>query len=155
MGKLRPYKETDKDSIIDIYTLSKMDELINEQDIFEFLPLVKDKTRYKKLFESDIFVYEEEAVVGYCAYHLNEIRALYTSPTYRGRGIGKYMFEYMLGAIKGEPYLFVARSNDKAKTIYKNYGFVIVDEFQTKYNGKAVFANKMKQLLNEPISRDR
>ena len=146
MENIRPYKENDLEAIIDIYALSKMDELINEPDVFEFMPLVKDKVRYEKLLESDIFVYEEQEVVGYCACYKNEIRALYTNPTYRGRGIGKCMLEFLLKNIEDEPFLFVAKSNDHAKAIYVKYGFSIVEEFETKYNGKAVLANKMKKI---------
>lgn len=138
MEEIRPYRETDIDAVLNIYALSKMDELINEPGVFEFMPLVKDRVRYEKLIESEIFVYEDKEVVGYCAYFKNEIRALFTVPTYRGKGIGKCMLEYMLRAIESEPYLFVAKSNSHAKTIYEKYGFVIVDEFETEYNGRSV-----------------
>ena len=149
MTKIRPYEDRDEEEVINIYAASKMDELINEKEGFVFLPLKEDFERHKKLLESKIFVYEESKVIGYCAYFNNEIRALYVLPGHRGRGIGKQMFEFMLNEIIENPILFVAKTNNHAKKIYEKYGFEVVDEFQTKYNGQVVLANKMKKMVNK------
>lgn len=39
--------------------------------------------------------------------------------------------------------LYVAKSNAPAKNLYAQYGFEVVEEFETSYNGIPVFANKM------------
>lgn len=143
---IRPYRRCDHSSILEIYAASKMDELKNEKQNFEFLPLMQDKIRSEKLFESKIFVFEDKAVVGYCAFFENEIRAIYVEPSRRGEGIGKQMLEFLLISIKGKPYLFVAKTNIEAKQLYQKYGFRVVDEFQTKYNNVEVLANKMEKI---------
>jgi putative acetyltransferase len=145
MNKIRPYEDRDKMAVLNIYASSKMDELIHENEKFEFMPLQQDRDRYEKLFESDIFVYDDNGVIGYCAHFENEIRALYVQPSYRGRGIGEKMLDFMVRAIAGTVVLFVAKSNVQAKKLYRRRGFGIVDEFEVKYNGKGILANKMEK----------
>ncbi len=99
---IRPYKEEDRSSILQIYAASKMDELENEKRTFQFLPLMQDTIRAEKLFESEIFVFENPDVVGYCAFYGNEIRAMYVDPEHRGKGVGKRMFEFMLNLVQGK-----------------------------------------------------
>lgn len=150
MNKIRPYEDRDELAVLNIYASSKMDELVHENQIFEFMPLQQDRGRYEKLFESDIFVYDDNGVIGYCAYFGNEIRALYVQPSYRGRGIGEKMLDFMLRAIAGTAILFVAKSNVQAKKLYSRRGFEIVDEFEVQYNGKGVLANKMETIGDIP-----
>lgn len=145
MKDIRPYRYGDRSSILSIYAASKMDELKNEKKRFQFLPLMRDKDRSKKLFESKIFVYEDTNIIGYCAFFKNEIRAIYVNPGSRGKGIGQQMIEFMLSSIKGRPFLFVAKSNLDAQRLYQKYGFAVVEEFETKYNGVEVLANKMEK----------
>jgi ribosomal protein S18 acetylase RimI-like enzyme len=147
MNKIRPYEDRDEMAVLNIYASSKMDELIHEAEKFEFMPLPHDQDRYEKLFESKIFVYDDNGVIGYCAYFENEIRALYVQPSFRGRGIDEDMLDFMLRAIAGTPVLFVAKSNVHAKKLYSKYGFAIVDEFEVQYNGKGVLANKMEKTV--------
>ena len=132
-------------AVLNIYASSKMDELTHENEKFEFMPLQQDRGRYEKLFESKIYVYDDNGVIGYCAYFENEIRALYVQPSGRGRGIGEEMLDFMLRAIAGTAVLFVAKSNVQAKKLYSRRGFIIVDEVEVKYNGKGVLANKMEK----------
>ncbi len=123
-----------------------MDELKNEKHKFEFLPLMQDKVRSEKLFESKIFVFEDKSIVGYCAFFDHEIRAIYVKPSRRNEGIGKRMLEFLFSSINGNSYLFVAKSNIQAKQLYQKHSFKIVDEFETKYNGVKVLANKMERI---------
>lgn len=60
---IRKYKKEDYASILDIYSLSKLDEVRQERAEFKLIPLVEDNRRYKELFESDIFVYDCNGVV--------------------------------------------------------------------------------------------
>ncbi len=146
MKKIRPYRDNDLSSILEIYAVSKMDELKHEKHKFEFLPLMLDKVRREKLFESKIFVFEDKSIVGYCAFFDHEIRAIYVMPSRRSEGIGKQMLEFLLSSINGNLFLFVAKSNIQAKQLYQKHGFKIVDEFETKYNGVEVLANKMEKI---------
>lgn len=141
---IRPYIESDFQAVLEIYRKSKLDELRYEDKTFEFLPLQKDEKRFGKFKESQIFVYEDNGINGYAALFQSEIRALYVHPNMRGQGIGTRLLEFLLSRIKGDAHLFVAKSNAPAKRLYRKYGFIIVDEFETSYNGIAVFANKMR-----------
>ena len=141
---IRKYKEEDYAFILDIYSLSKLDELQQEKIKFELLPLASDTKRLNQLIESDIYVYDDNGVIGYCAIFHCEIRALFVHPDFRKNGIGRNMLEFMLAKINGNATLYVAKSNETAKGLYSQYGFEVIEEFETSYNGKPVFANKME-----------
>ncbi len=92
---------------------------------------------------SDIYVYEDQGVIGYGAHDGPEITALYVHPRHRGRGVGISLLEHLLSKIPQQAYLFVAKSNTFAVGIYQKYGFEIVEEFEVIYNGVPVLANKL------------
>lgn len=141
--KIRAFCATDYQSVLEIYSGSKLDELRFEKKAFELLPLESDEKRLSALKESEIFVYEDGNVLGYGAIFETEIRALFVCPSARGKGIGKAILEFLLSQINGRATLFVAKTNFPAKELYKAYGFEVSDEFLTDYNGQPVFANKM------------
>jgi putative acetyltransferase len=140
---IRKYNAKDYQTILDIYAASKLDELRYEDARFELLPLDQDMKRLKQLLESVIYLCEDNEVVGYCANFGSEIRALFVHPKSRGKGIGKCLLEFLLAKISGPAELYVAKSNTPAKNLYAKYGFLIVEEFATSYNGVPVLANKM------------
>lgn len=139
-------------SILDVYAHAKLDELINENGNFKLLPLNKDKKRLSELQQSDIYVYDDNGVVAYGAVFESEIRALFVHSHSRGKGIGKTLFRFLLSKLSPCPInqtvtLHVAKSNDAAKALYKNFGFKVVEEFMAEYNGVDVMANKMQRTL--------
>ena len=139
-------------SILDVYAHAKLDELINENGNFKLLPLNKDKKRLSELQQSDIYVYDDNGVVAYGAVFESEIRALFVHSHSRGKGIGKTLFRFLLNKLTPCPdnhtvTLHVAKSNDAAKALYKNFGFKVVEEFMAEYNGVDVMANKMQRTL--------
>jgi putative acetyltransferase len=140
--------EADFPAILDIYAKSKMDELVFEHGEFVFLPLEQDERRLAALRESDIYVCEDDGIIGYGALAGSEIRALFILPGGRGKGIGKRLLTYLLSIIDGPAVLHVAKSNSPAKNLYEKFGFEVVEEFETTYNGAPVLANKMVRLQN-------
>jgi putative acetyltransferase len=140
---IRKYTDKDYTAVVEIYNLSKIDELQYEEVQFKLLPLAEDSKRLFELKESDIYVYSDLTVIGYCAIYGTEIRALFVHPNWRGEGVGRSLLEYLLSKCTGEVSLFVAESNLPAKKLYALYDFKIVDEFKTTYNGEFVLANKM------------
>jgi len=145
--KIRQYNENDYSMILDIYSKSKLDELRFEEKNFELLPLEYDYKRLAQLQESDIYVYETGKILGYGALFKSEVRALFVYPGSRRQGIGKCLLEYLLSKVTGSVSLYVAKSNLPAKSFYNNYGFKVVEEFKTTYNGKDVLANKMVRTI--------
>ena len=140
---LRPFNHDDLPAILEIYRQSKLDELRFENQAFTLLPLENDDIRLGQFLESDIFVYQDDGILGYCALFQSEIRALFVKPNARGHGIGKRLLEFLLNKTVGEASLYIAKTNAPAKLLYESYGFKVTEEFQTKYNGTPVFANKM------------
>ena len=152
--KIRKFSENDFPLIVDIYSKSKLHELRFEQNEFELLPLENDTKRLAELKESDIYVYEDGHILGYGALFGSEIRALFVHPTSRGKGVGKSLFEFLLSKVTGLVILYVAKTNAPAKKFYNNYGFKVIDEFQTTYNGRLVCANKMVREVNHGYQAD-
>lgn len=148
--KIRPYIEDDFPFVLEIYAASKLDELRYEDAGFELLPLDKDVKRLGQLLESAIYICEDDGIVGYCAKYGSEIRALFVHPNSRGKGVGRCMLEFILTKIPGHAILYVAKTNTPAKNLYVQYGFEVVEEFLTSYNGVPVFANKMIRFGDEP-----
>jgi len=140
---IRKYCEDDYKEILEIYSKSKLDELQFEDADFELLPLESDEKRLSQLMESDIFVYSEKKVIGYTAVYGSEIRALFVHPNNRRKGIGRKLLEHVLTNLEPPVTLYIAKTNHYAKNIYFKYGFEVVEEFKTTYNGKSVLANKM------------
>lgn len=164
----------DYNAILDIYRHSKLDELRFEEQSFTLLPLEEDEKRHKELMESSIYVCEgylcesdvcesyvrdsdvcendanekQSVILGYVALFQteqgDEIRSLFVHPDYRGQGIGKKLFEFILQKSHQQTALYVAKSNTPAKSLYQAYGFITTEEFLTEYNGVAVMANKMQ-----------
>lgn len=145
---IRKFKESDLPAIYDIYAQSKLDELSFEEREFKLLPLEDDTKRLPQFEESEIFVYDKDGIGGYAALYNSEIRALFVHPTSRGKGIGKLLLEFMLSKIKGKANLFVAKTNHPAKKLYEAYGFEVINEFETEYNGVPVYANEMVRAIN-------
>ena len=140
---IRPFHENDFAAILDIYAKSKLDELIYECTEFVLLPLEQDHKRLVELRESDVYVYDDNGVVGYGALLGSEIRALFVLPDYRGKGIGKLLLKHLLSCIEGSAILYVAKSNTPAKNLYETFGFKVAEQFETTYNCVPVLANKM------------
>lgn len=145
--KIRPYEEQDYQDILNIYACSKLDELINESAQFELIPLDQDAKRHTELMESNICVYVDGSqILGYGAFLNAEIRALFVRPAARGKGIAKQLLMHMLSQIHGPAILYVAKTNELAKSLYTKFGFITVNEFETEYSGIPVMANKMECL---------
>lgn len=140
---IRPFKDSDYSTITRIYANTKLDELRYEDKVFELLPLEEDAVRLKQLSESDIYLYDNGEVLGYGAVFGQEIRALFVLSKYRGLGVGQAILAFLMAKAGGEMSLYLASSNLPAKRLYEKYGFITVETFETRYNGLAVFADKM------------
>ena len=143
MSNIRSATPDDLTEILNIYASSKLDELRYEEKEFNLLPLDKDPKRWDEFEESNAYVYDVGSVLGYGAICGGEIRALYVSPSARGKGVGKALLEYFLERMSGNVILYIAVSNVPAKGLYEKYGFEVVEEFKTHYNGVSVLAAKM------------
>ncbi len=146
---IRELTEEDYPRIFEIYSKSKLDELRFEKKTFKLLPLEDDEKRLSALKESKIYVFDDGNILGFGAIFGSEIRALFVCPSARGNRIGRKMLEFLLSQICGKANLFVAKTNEPAKELYKAYGFEVSDEFLTEYNGESVYANEMVRIKGQ------
>ncbi|CAM3624435.1 GNAT family N-acetyltransferase [Pseudoalteromonas maricaloris] len=146
---IRELTEEDYPRIFEIYSKSKLDELRFEKKTFKLLPLEDDEKRLSALKESKIYVFDDGNILGFGAIFGSEIRALFVCPSARGNGIGRKILEFLLSQICGKANLFVAKTNEPAKELYKAYGFEVSDEFLTEYNGESVYANEMVRIKGQ------
>lgn len=142
---IREYTNKDFPFIAEIYGGSKLDELTNEESNFSLIPLEEDSRRLSTLMASEIYVYDNNGIMGYGAHKGHEITALFVAPKHRKKGIGVALFKYLLTKTSSQAYLYVAKSNDVAVSLYESYGFEKDEEFQAEYNGIPVQAMKMKK----------
>jgi putative acetyltransferase len=140
---IRPLEKDDLPEIFEIYAQSKLDELRYEENDFELIHLEHDAKRWPKIKESDIYVCEDESILGFGAIFNSEIRALYVSPNARSQGVGKLLLEHLLSKSNGDTSLWVTSSNKPAMRLYEKHGFKSNKEFLTDYNGQDVLVNKM------------
>ena len=140
---IRSYRDSDLLAVLDIYKNSKLDELQFEGERFELVPLNEDPVRFSKFRESDIYVFEKGGIVAYCALHNSNIEAIYVNPKFRRMGIARTLLEFLLGKVKGNVSLNVAKNNQPAKELYIEYGFEVENEFSTSYNSVKAVAQKM------------
>jgi len=146
---IRSYRDSDLDSVLDIYRHSKLDELKFEVGDFELIPLNQDQSRWLKFKDSNVYVYDKNGVVAYCALNENHIEAIYVYPEERRKGIARKLLEFMLSKLENDISLNVAKNNLPAKSLYQEYGFEVENEFSTSYNGVAAIANKMVLKKND------
>ncbi|OUS01169.1 hypothetical protein A9Q81_09930 [Gammaproteobacteria bacterium 42_54_T18] len=142
---IREFTPADEPQIHRIYNASKLDELKDEGMRFTLIPLDEDQRRSRTLWESNIYVYEQDRILGYCALFNDEVRALFVAPDSRRLGIGKLLLEYMLDRIEGKGTLYAATSNSAAISLYEHYGFRVTDTLMTDYNGVPVSAHRMEK----------
>jgi putative acetyltransferase len=143
--KIRDYTDSDFSSILNVYALSKLDELRFEDRKFDLVPLDEDPERLALFNASRVVVCEKDGIAGYASYCGSNITALFVHPGRRGRGIGKKLLEYILQRMEGPITLNLATSNEPAKQLYVKYGFTVVSEFMAYYNGIEVSASTMER----------
>lgn len=146
---IRSAKETDWPSIEHIYNETKLDELQYDDQKFVLLPLKEDESRYNKLLEARVIVFEAGVVVGYLARFENKIRGLYVTRSFRNQGIASQLLRSSLDGDSEAVSLNVAKSNVPAQTLYRKFGFKIEAEFSSIYNGLLTDALEMVRQPHE------
>jgi diamine N-acetyltransferase len=82
-----------------------------------------------------IFVYDDDEPVGYAAYlrkghDIYKLDKIYVLPSQQGKGIGRYVVDYIIDEIKREgasALQLQVNRNNKAKSFYEKLGFVVID----------------------------
>ncbi len=123
---IRTYKETDIDSIINIwYQASALAHPFLTPD---FVEKTKKELRELYLPNSQVWVYEEkDNAIGFIAMLGNEIGGLFVLPDHHSKGIGTQLVNYV-GMLHKTLEVEVFKNNNIGKAFYNNYGFKIVKE---------------------------
>lgn len=103
------------------------------------------KTKMAKFIEQGdhyVFVARDESII--MGYRMAEkrghdvyLQGLFVDSAYRGRGIGRALFQSPLELVEpgGSAYLTVIANNKAARTLYESQGFVLTDEPKSDYYG--------------------
>jgi [ribosomal protein S18]-alanine N-acetyltransferase len=86
---------------------------------------------------------DSKTVAGYIIFWIieetSELHKIAVSSEYKGKGIGKRLFHFMLETAKTkkveELFLEVRKSNTAAITLYESFGFILIDERKDYYSG--------------------
>ena len=133
---VRGYTDADWESVINIYNLSKPDELRDSVDLRALVPFERD-TRNLRLFrESRIVVVEEdETLLGFGGNNSNYISWLFVHPDHRRRGVATLILRHVMNQLNGTIKLNVFKHNTAARLLYQKAGFEIEREFVGNLNG--------------------
>jgi ribosomal protein S18 acetylase RimI-like enzyme len=142
---IRKYKSVDWKKIVEIYNISKPDELKGTVDLRCFIPLEDDPKMIKYFQDSDIYVEEiENKVVAFAGNKNNVISWLFVHPEYRRKGIAEKLLTQILNSLSGEIKLNVGQMNEAAKSLYFKLGFTIEKKFIGNNNGFEAKAMTLK-----------
>jgi ribosomal protein S18 acetylase RimI-like enzyme len=134
---IRAYKQSDWDSIINIFDRAKPDEfkgLVEQDDI---IPLEKDEDILNSFHKSAIYVAEQDnRIIGFAGYNKYLITFLFTAPSHYRENVATRLLEHILLLIGNKAWLLVLKTNQPAIKLYNNFGFQVVEEFFGKYNRK-------------------
>ncbi|HEY6529510.1 MAG TPA: N-acetyltransferase [Cellvibrionaceae bacterium] len=144
---IRVYKNSDFSEVEDIYNLPKKDEFFGNDFDVAITPLSQDQHMLHLFFESRIFVYESNGVVGFVGVKGNHISWLFVHPDFRGQGFAKKLVLSALSELKGEVTLNVASSNAIAISVYDSLGFEVIAEFSGKYQCNSVNVLRMSKYI--------
>ena len=133
---IRRYQKSDFNRLADIYDASRPDEFYAEQGDFTFVPWAENNYMMTIFKGSEIYVYEEESILGFCGFTGEHINWFFVHPDSRGQGIGDKLMTYLLTKLKRGATLSVWKSNERAKSLYKKHGFLVYKEFYMNFQGQ-------------------
>jgi ribosomal protein S18 acetylase RimI-like enzyme len=140
---IQEYKNRDFHQVEKIYNRSKLDEFYGELSEFSLVPLSEDNEMTTLFSESQIYVYGGEEILGFCGHKGNYISWLFVDPEHRGKGVAEALLLHILPILESTASLTVLKSNKRAISLYAKLGFEVEREFETKYQGIPVVANKL------------
>ena len=140
---IRKYIEADLSRLASIYDASRPDEFYAEEGGFKFIPWAEDEYIMSILGESEIYVYEEGTIFGFCGFTENHIHWLFVDPVNRGHGVGSKLLSYVLSKLNSCATLTVWESNERAKTLYKKHGFYVSRKFSVSFQEREMSVNTM------------
>lgn len=139
--EIRAYQPRDWEKLCEIHDAARKIELANAGLDAAFLPLAIAAEK-EKLFEYELHVAGQDGcVVGFVAYHEDEIAWLYVAPEAMRRGIGHRLVSYVVANTTVRPLLVeVLCGNEPAKALYEKCGFTLKEIASGQMPGNEQFA---------------
>lgn len=131
---IRKFESSDFEQLATVMDEGRMQELADVGLTKVFIPL--KKAPYLKYFLScHIYVAEvDDKVVGFIGFKGRRIEFLYVVEEKQGKGIGSQLMETALEKMSRPIELSVFTENQKAKMLYKKYGFITTKTVTEKWS---------------------
>jgi len=141
--QIRKYRIEDFDQIAAIYNAAHPGEFYCEEGEFSFVPWTEDDYIMSLLADSDVYVCEDDSILGFCGYLGDKINWMFVQPKSSGKGVANKLLTHILPKLNAGTFLFVLKSNARAIALYKKFGFTINKEFVVNFQGHHLLFNKM------------
>lgn len=133
---IRDYEPRDWQEVCRVYDAAKPVELETAGIGASFSPLMEDENRVAKFKEARVLVWEDaDGLRGFVGYRREFIGWLFVDPQAFRRGIARGLLRVAVNAIGQDAWLWVLDQNTPAINLYRQEGFVAVEERPTSNGG--------------------
>ncbi|EPS3402273.1 N-acetyltransferase [Vibrio vulnificus] len=134
---IKQYNPHDLDSVLEIW----LEASVKAHDFIsaEFWESQVENMRNIYIPASEVYVFEVDSkVVGFYALYENKLAAIFVSPAFQGKGIGKQLLSHAKAqrAVLG---LSVYKENQASYQFYLSLGFTVVSEQLDEHTGHPEF----------------
>lgn len=146
--EIKIYEPQYFDALCSVMNRSRRQELKSEKLEEVFLPL-KDAPYLDYFLSSTIYLAVKDGVLaGFVGFQPNNLSFLYVDPDYQGQGIATELIKKALAELERPVRLEVFTHNERAKALYKRFGFKTVDRITEKWSDEfpVVFSQDTMEL---------
>jgi len=150
---IRPFKETDKETLIEIFKLNTLQyfDTKEENDFIEYL---------KSYSNTYLTIEHEDKIVGGTGYYVKEddksgrITWIFFHPNYSRLGLGRQAVEHCLTTLKQHPKVekFVVTTSQLAYKFFEKFGYKLI-KTEKDYWGLGLDLYEMEMTNDEFASR--
>ncbi len=142
---IRPYKPTDKESLLKIFSLNTP-KYFDKNEIRDFEEYLEQKT------ETYLTIEVDNNIVGGTGYYINEndksgrITWIFFDPNYSGQGMGKQAVEYCLKILSKDKRVekFIVTTSQLAYKFFEKFDYSI-KRIEKNYWGKGLDLYEMEK----------
>jgi GNAT superfamily N-acetyltransferase len=103
---------------------------VRARDEMTYLPRIPEHVRPRLgrwfLDRAELWVVQEERIVGFAGLSGSELTHLYTDPSAQNRGVGRTLLDHVKNLRPERLELWVFQKNEGARRFYERQGFVLV-----------------------------
>lgn len=146
--KISHYEQQYFDELCAVMDKGRIQELQSENLEEVFLPL-RDAPYLDYFLSCKIYVaFEDGILAGFIGFRPRELTFVYVDPSYQGQGIATELIKKALTELERPVRLDVFTYNERAKTLYRKFGFEKVDSITEKWSDEfpVVFSQDTMEL---------